>query len=136
MDRTLEELVWRRAGGCCEYCRTPQDIEDLPAEIDHVIADTHGGRAAASNLALSCLHCNRHKGPNLSGIDPQTRLLSRLFHPRRHSWLYHFRWQGARLRGRTAIGRTTIRVLKINAPLRVALREELIAAGLFSRPIQ
>ena len=134
MDRLLEELIWRRAGGCCEYCRTPQDVEDLPAEIDHIIAEVHGGRTVASNLALSCLHCNRHKGPNLSGIDPQTRLLSRLFHPRRHSWSYHFRWDGARLRGRTAIGRTTIRVLKINAPLRVVLREELIAAGLFSQP--
>jgi hypothetical protein len=132
MNRTLEELVWRRAGGCCEYCRTPQEFEDLPAEIDHVIAEVHGGRTAASNLALSCLHCNRHKGPNLSGIDPQTRLLSRLFHPRRHSWPYHFRWDGARLRGRTTIGRTTIRVLKINAPLRVVLREELMAAGLFT----
>src|SRR5207248_11129674 len=104
------------------------------SEIDHIIAEVHGGRTAASNLALSCLHCNRHKGPNLSGIDPQTRLLTRLFHPRRHSWSYHFRWDGARLRGRTAIGRTTIRVLRIDAPLRVMLREELIAAGLFSRP--
>jgi hypothetical protein len=94
MNRTLEELVWRRAGGCCEYCRTPQEFEDLPAEIDHIIAEVHGGQTSSSNLALSCLHCNRHKGPNLSGIDPQTRLLVRLFHPRRHSWAYHF--QGRR----------------------------------------
>jgi len=35
------------------------------------------------------------------------------------------------LRGRTAIGRTTVRVLKINAVIRVLLREELRAAGLF-----
>ena len=105
--------------GCCEYCRTPQDVEDLPAEIDHIIAEVHGGRTAASNLALSCLHCSRHKGPNLSGIDPRTGLLSRLFHPHRHSWSYHFRWDGAS--GRTAIGRTTIRVLRINVPLRVVL---------------
>jgi 5-methylcytosine-specific restriction endonuclease McrA len=61
MDRLLEELIWRRAGGCCEYCRTPQEVEDLPAEIDHILAEVHGGRLTASNLALFCLHCNRHK---------------------------------------------------------------------------
>jgi hypothetical protein len=77
--------------------------------------------------------CNRHKGSNLSGIDPKTDLLTRLFHPRRHAWSYHFRWDGAKLRGRTAIGRTTIRVLKINALLRVILREELIAAGVVNQ---
>jgi len=56
MDSTLQELVWWRAEGCCEYCRTPQDVEDLPAEIDHIIAEVHGGRTIASNLALSCFH--------------------------------------------------------------------------------
>lgn len=131
MDRTLEELVWRRAGSCCEYCRTPQEFEQLPAEVDHIIAEVHGGRTIASNLALSCFPCNRHKGPNLSGIDPGTGRHTRLFHPRRHAWAHHFKWEGAKLRGRTAIGRTTVRVLKINAPLRVMLREELISAGLF-----
>lgn len=132
MDRLLEQLVWRRAGDCCEYCRIPVTIEDLPAEIDHIIAEAHGGQTIGSNLALSCLHCNRHKGTNLSGIDPMTRRLSRLFHPRRHEWSYHFAWNGAVLRGRTAIGRTTIRVLKVNAPVRVMLREELIIAGLLN----
>jgi hypothetical protein len=130
MDRKLEQMVWRRASRSCEYCRMPQDFEELPAEIDHVIAQVHGGRTVASNLALSCLWCNRHKGPNLSGIDPQTGRHTKLFHPRRHVWSYHFRWEGAKLRGRTAIGRTTIRVLQINARLRVLLREELITAGL------
>jgi hypothetical protein len=38
MDRKLGELIWQRAGGCCEYCRTPQSVEELPAEIDHIIA--------------------------------------------------------------------------------------------------
>jgi len=125
MDRSLEALVWRRARRCCEYCRVPQDYEELPAEIDHIVAECHGGTTIASNLALSCFWCNRYKGPNLSGIDPKTRVHTRLFNPRRHSWTYHFRWEGAKLLGRTAIGRTTIRVLRINAPLRVVLREEL-----------
>jgi hypothetical protein len=41
-------------------------------------------------------------------------------------------WDGAALRGRTAVGCTTFRVLKINAALRVMLRQELMAAGLFN----
>jgi HNH endonuclease len=132
MDKALEDLVWRRAGGACEYCLTPQAIEELSAEIDHVIAEMHGGKTISSNLALSCLWCNRHKGSNLSGIDPMTGRHAPLFHPRKHSWDYHFKWNGARILGRTPIGRTTVRVLQINAPLRVMLREELIVAGMLN----
>ena len=76
--------------------------------------------------------CNRHKGPNLAGIDragSASRLVP-LFHPRRHKWDRHFRWNGALLVGRTPIGRVTVQVLAMNDPLRVALREELMAEGL------
>lgn len=135
MDRKTETLVWQRANRACEYCRTPQDYEVLAAEIDHIIAEVHGGKTVTTNLALSCFWCNRHKGPNLSGIDPQSKHHTRLFHPRRHSWSYHFFWEGMYLRGRTAIGRTTVRVLKINFPLRVALREELMIAGLMNNQL-
>jgi hypothetical protein len=54
-----------------------------------------------------------------------------LYHPRRHKWSYHLRYQGGTLIGRTAIGRTTIEVLQINRPYLVAIREVLIAAGVF-----
>ena len=54
MDLDLEELVWSRAGAVCEYCRMPQRFDDLPFEIDHVVANSHGGKTAAGNLALSC----------------------------------------------------------------------------------
>ena len=86
-----------------------------------------------ANLAYACQRCNRHKGPNLAGIErsrggPQ---LIALFHPRRHKWDRHFRWVGGLVVGRTPIGRVTVQVLAMNDPLRVALREELIAEGLF-----
>ena len=32
MDRTLRELVWRRAGNCCEYCRMPRQFDSSWAE--------------------------------------------------------------------------------------------------------
>ena len=54
MERQLRELVWRRAQSRCEYCRMPQEYDDLPFEIDHVIAESHGGPTRAANLALAC----------------------------------------------------------------------------------
>jgi hypothetical protein len=131
MDESLVQLVWERAGATCEYCGMKQTFSLLPFEIDHIIAQKHGGKTIASNLALSCFYDNSFKGPNVAGVDPRTGRLSRLFHPRRHQWRHHFRWDGAYLVGRTAIGRATIEVLRINHPLRVAQREALIDAGLF-----
>ena len=88
---------------------------------------------ALANLAYACLRCNRHKGPNLAGIDRLTlrTKLVRLFNPRRHSWSYHFRWDGPLIVGRTPIGRVTVDLLAMNGPERVALREELIDEGVF-----
>jgi hypothetical protein len=84
-------------------------------------------------LAYACLRCNRHKGPNLAGIDRITSWtkLVRLFDPRRHKWDWHFLWDGPYLVGRTPIGRVTVGVLTMNDPIRVALRRELIDEGLF-----
>jgi hypothetical protein len=44
-------------------------------------------------------------------------------------WEEHFAWDGARLKGRTAKGRATIGVLRINRPEYVALREALLEEG-------
>jgi hypothetical protein len=131
MDAALARLVRERAGGRCEYCRLPQAASGVPFEIDHVVARHHHGRTAASNLALSCAYRNGHKGPNLTGLDPATGKLTRLFHPRRHQWSHHFRYEGGTLVGRTAIGRTTVDVLRVNLPNLVALREVLMGDGLF-----
>jgi HNH endonuclease len=131
MDAALQRLVWQRAGGRCEYCRLPQAGSRAAFEIDHIIACHHHGRTVSGNLALSCAFCNGYKGPNLTGRDPHGGKLTPLFHPRRHKWSYHFRYEGGTLIGRTAIGRTTVDVLRINHPQRVALREILIAAGVF-----
>src|SRR5262245_16046048 len=114
MDAALENLVWQRAGSCCEYCQLAQECSSIPFEIDHIIARQHGGKTVASNLALACFADNHHKGPNLGGIDPKTGKKVWLFNPRRHKWQRHFRWDGPILLGRTAIGRTTIAVLAVN----------------------
>jgi len=131
MDATLERLVRQRGAGRCEYCRLPQAGTRVPLEIDHVIARKHRGRTVSGNLALSCYYCNVYKGPNLTGLDPATGQMTRLYHPRRHKWSYHFRFDGSILIGRIAIGRTTIDVLRMNHPQLVALRDILMAAGIF-----
>jgi hypothetical protein len=43
----------------------------------------------------------------------------------------HFRWEGVRIVGLTAIGRTTIYVLVLNHPDDLAIREELLLQGRF-----
>jgi hypothetical protein len=80
---------------------------------------------------LELLYCNSFKGSDISSIDSVTRKLTPLFNPRRHKWSRHFRWEDANLVGRTAIGRVTVELLKINDPFRVEFREDLMAEGQF-----
>jgi hypothetical protein len=126
MDKATDKMVRERAHGCCEYCRMLQAYDDLPFQIEHIIAKQHGGTDAHENLALACVPCNLHKGTNLSGIDPRTGKVVRLYDPRRQDWKRHFRWNGAVLEGKTQTGRATVQVLRINLPIRVALRQSLI----------
>lgn len=129
MDAALIRLVWRRADGRCEYCRMPQAADDASFEIDHIIARRHSGPTVASNLCLSRYYCNSFKGSDLSGLDTATRELTPLFHPRRHKWSRHLRWEGPYLVGRSPIGRATIALLHINDEYRVELRGGLIGEG-------
>ena len=131
MVDSLVEQVWRRAGSFCEYCRFFQDDYPIPFVIDHVIARQHGGQHVLTNLALSCLHCNAHKGPNIAGLDPRSGKLTRLFNPRRQRWNHHFRWCGQLVVGITPVGRTTVAVLAMNDPEPVRLRQALIEEGVF-----
>jgi hypothetical protein len=132
MDEPLAEQVRRRANHACEYCRMPQACyPTVPFPIDHIIAQQHRGQTVLGNLALSCLHDNSHKGPNIAGLDPMTKKLTKLFNPRRHKWERHFRWNGPYLVGRTAVGRVTVAVLAMNDPPVVEVRAALVEEGLF-----
>jgi len=81
-------------------------------------------------LAWACFRCNTHKGPNLAGVDEKTGAMTRLFNPRSDVWEEHFRWAGAKLTGRTEIGRTSIQVLCINRPDTLLLRKSLMSEGI------
>jgi hypothetical protein len=130
MTRLFRQLVRERAGQRCEYCRLPDFAAPASTfHVEHVIARQHGGADALENCCWSCHRCNLHKGPNLSGRDPFTRNVVRLFDPRRQAWKRHFEWRGAVLVGRTQTGRATVVVLDINDPQRVALRRILREEG-------
>jgi len=128
----LAEQVWHRAGGQCEYCGIPFPYYRPPFQIDHIVARQHGGSNDSGNRALSCLHCNRHKGPNIAGRDPATGEIQRLFHPRKDSWREHFQLKGEIIVGLTAIGRVTVQVLAMNEPEFLAAREALLKEGVYT----
>lgn len=119
----IRAQVRERAQNACEYCHLHQDDSPLATlHIEHIIPKIHGGSDDIDNLALACIDCNLHKGTNLTGMDPETNTLTELFHPRRQEWNEHFEWKGIYLAGKTAAGRTTIRVLNINSEDQLALR--------------
>ncbi len=129
MNRELVRTVSKRAGDRCEYCRIPQFALPLPFQIDHIFAEKHGGQTVEGNLALACPHCNRFKGPNIAGFDPEAGQPIRLFHPQMDIWAEHFEFEGARIIGRTAIGRATVHVLAMNADDLLLIRLELLKEG-------
>jgi hypothetical protein len=131
MNKELLELVWQRADRCCEYCHFPSEYAYLPFQIDHIIAEKHGGPTAAHNLAVSCYYCNSFNGANISGIDEQgdPDRAVQLYHPRRDVWSEHFYWDGPFLRGKTPIGRATVKTLRMNEPDAVEVRGMLMRLG-------
>ncbi len=136
MDAETIRIVRDRAAGLCEYCQLPAALHPAPFQTDHIIARQHGGTDDLNNLALACIHRNRFKGPNIAGIDPDTEELTRLFHPRTDVWNHHFTRLGAAILPLSAIGRVTARVLNMNNPEVLWLREtlvqeEILGAALF-----
>lgn len=131
---SLRRAVHSRAGGACEYCLIPEGAGFYAHEVDHVVALKHGGKSGLDNLALACFSCNRHKGSDLASIDPLTNEISDLFNPRRHRWSEHFSLSAARILPRTAIGRTTARLLHFNEPLRVDERQLFVRSNILKLP--
>ena len=54
----LREYLIEKWGRRCSYC----SAENVPLQIEHVVAKASGGSNRASNLTLSCRDCNTKKG--------------------------------------------------------------------------
>lgn len=130
----LRRLVYDRANDCCEYCFTPEFAVFASHEVDHIIAEKHGGLTQEDNLALSCSLCNKHKGSDLASIDPQTGEITPLYHPRRDHWSDHFGLTGAEFTPLSPVGRVTVRLLQLNRGDRVEERRLLIEADVLELP--
>ncbi len=125
MDQATRELVRRRAGDRCEYCLIPQEATPFfTFHVDRIIAKQHVGETDdPARLALACNRCNAQKGPNLTGVDSETGEIVQLFNPRQDSWADHFTLHGGEVVGNTPTGRATVRLLNMNSPHRVELRD-------------
>ena len=108
MRKALDTRVRTQAKHRCEYCHLPQASYLLRFQIDHVIAQQHGGKTDFQNLCLACPRCNTKKGPNIAGRGEGTDQVVRLFHPR------------------------TDAVLAINERSAIEFRRGLMEEGLFS----
>lgn len=125
----LRQMVIERAAGRCEYCLYPQDMSFLTFEVEHIVAEKHGGATSLDNLALACPYCNRFKGTDLGSLDPVTGQLTPFFNPRSQRWTEHFRINGAWIEPLTPEGRVTARILQLNHSDRILERDRLIRTG-------
>jgi hypothetical protein len=125
IDADLRALVRSRAGGRCEYRRFSETFTLAEHEIDHVMALKHGGETSDHNLALCCTICNRFKGSDIASLDPESLQLTPLFNPRIDRWDEHYRLQDGEIIPLTAKGRVTVRLLRMNCPMRVRERQLL-----------
>jgi len=130
MDAATRQLVRRRASDRCEHCRLPQSAAPFfRFHVEHVLATQHLADDSLENLALACPDCNRHKGPNLTSIDLETMTVVPVFHPRHDDWSQHFKIEGAKVVGKSAIGRPTVRLLQFNEVERTLMRRVLFDIG-------
>jgi hypothetical protein len=127
----LRRLVFDRAKGRCEYCLLPQAAAVYQHEPDHIVPRQHDGETTADNLALSCIRCNRHKGPNVGSFDPETGELVPFYNPRTQAWADHFRLDGPVIQPLTAEGRVTVKILRLNDAVRLEERTLLLEIGLY-----
>ena len=133
LPAALRQQVRSRAGNRCEYCMLAEEDAYFPHEPDHIIAEKHRGTNTLENLALACFDCNRFKGSNIASIDPESGELTSLFNPRTQKWNNHFEIRGGQILPLTAIGRVTERILRLNLPARVEVREMLTEMGDYPR---
>ena len=136
VNEATRARIEQRAGHRCEYCRLPESMAFAVHQVDHVVAEKHGGETLAENLVLSCVLCNWHKGSDIASLDPETGALTTLFHPRRDHWPDHFRLADGRIEAVTPVGRVTARLLQFNHPDRVAERLLLLAVGVLVPPAE
>lgn len=114
ISERIRRLVIARANSRCEYCHFHQDDLFLSFEVEHIISLKHGGGSELDNLALSCQHCNQHKGTDLTTFLQSYDDIVPLFHPRQQVWSEHFELKQGIILPKSRTGEATVKLLSIN----------------------
>ena len=130
---TIRQKVKERANNCCEYCLINQDDFFFPFEVDHIISLRHEGKSVFNNLALSCGTCNRMKAADIGTYLNEKLEFVRLFNPRIDIWEQHFEINHGEIIPLTLIGEATVKLLDMNNPDRIILRQVLLTAKRYSK---
>ena len=131
ISAALRRQVIERADNCCEYCKIAQEDQFFSFEIDHIIAEKHGGITSQENLCLACTDCNGLKGSDIASVDwTNDQAIIGLYHPRKHLWHEHFHvdMTSGHIAPLSPHGRVTAFLLQFNTPDRVIDRQLLLAA--------
>ena len=124
----LRRAVIARANGRCEYCLINEEDTGTRHEVDHIVAEKHGGATTMDNLCHACFLCNRNKGSDVASYT-EDGLLTAFFHPRNQVWSDHFQIVGSRIETRTGAGEVTAKLFQFNVAERCEERRGLQEAG-------
>ena len=122
---SLRQTIFELDNFRCAYCHSPVELTVAIFEIEHIKPQSKGGSDELDNLCLACPTCNRYKGSQTEVIDPETNKSTSIFHPRHQKWSQHFVWdeKSGEIIGKTAVGKATVELLKINRPRLTRLRQ-------------
>ncbi|MDQ7028160.1 MAG: HNH endonuclease signature motif containing protein [Anaerolineae bacterium] len=128
---TVKQRVRKTFNNHCAYCLSAQQYLMQVLEIDHITPIAKGGTNDEDNLCLACRLCNLYKSNHTHSIDSETNQMTPLFNPRTDKWTQHFRWSqdGFRVIGLTAVGRVTIKVLRLNNETAILTRTNWVSVG-------
>ncbi len=128
----IRQQIRERGHARCEYCRILDQYASNSFQIDHIIPiKRHGGSDGLHNMAWACPHCNRAKETDVGGYD-EVGVLTPLYNPRTQAWNDHFYMdEVAIIVGTSSIGQVTIRLLDLNDPLSVYVRQTLLGLKLW-----
>lgn len=121
----LRRLVFDRADNSCEYCLIRSDDTLFGCQVDHIIAEKHGGKTISENLACACVFCNRYKGSDIGSLTASSKAYTRFFNPRTDRWDDHFRFNQFLIEPLSPIGEVTVSILQLDHIERLLEREML-----------
>ncbi len=126
-----QEQIKTRAKHRCEYCQSWASYSAQPFVYEHIIPVAKGGETRLDNLCYACGGCNGHKYTKIESVDPVSKSVASLYHPRTQNWHQHFGWSDDYLHivGLTPTGRATVLALKMNRKGVINIRTLLLMIG-------